>query len=294
MYTNDKGKEIEINKTIKVRNEWNGKGKIEIEQFIQRYIPYEEEGKKKVILQTMVKTGLEKNNIPVKETKIEIKVPEIEGKRPEEVKVYANTTKASNGKEGYEFNERNWEYEKEKGIIRIKVENEIKENKVSWEKESKDEYVITYKYSKEEEKEEIEASQEVRVEIEAYNNEETKVESIGIGKIEIKEKIGEIINSRIEGEKEINKGYLYNEREKEIEYKTKTIVEIGYAEIIEKIEIKTEEDKYEKDNGEEEETRARYKSSRIKKEMLEKILGEEGYIEMKDTINMNMKKKCKK
>ncbi|MCI9016336.1 MAG: hypothetical protein HFJ53_04120, partial [Clostridia bacterium] len=36
MYTNDKGKEIEINKTIKVRNEWNGKGKIEIEQFIQR------------------------------------------------------------------------------------------------------------------------------------------------------------------------------------------------------------------------------------------------------------------
>jgi len=36
------------------------------------------------------------------------------------------------------------------------------------------------------------------------------------------------------------------------------------------------------DNGEEEETRARYKSSRIKKEMLEKILWEEGYIEIKD------------
>ena len=103
-YVDNTGKTIQIEKTIKIRNEWNKETKAIIEQETKTYIPYEIEGSLGTILQTIIKTGIENNSLPMKQTKITIEVPQIEGQKPEEVIV--------NNLSG-------WEYNKETGILTI-------------------------------------------------------------------------------------------------------------------------------------------------------------------------------
>ena len=76
-------------------------------------------------------------------------MPSIGEEKPEKVKVYANSTSATNGENtGKEFTEANYSYDKENSLLTItmtNVENEAGE--VAWNKENSDEYAINYIYS---------------------------------------------------------------------------------------------------------------------------------------------------
>lgn len=136
-YVDNSGKEIKIEKTINVRNEWGKQTKAILEQETKTYMPYEINGEIGTILQTIVKTKLENNNLPVKQTNISIKVPEINGVKPEEIIVTANSTYATNGERADKFTKDNWAYDAEKGIINIQVLNKSNENKVIWKKDAR-------------------------------------------------------------------------------------------------------------------------------------------------------------
>ncbi len=146
-YISDVGKEIDIEKTIQTRLEWTKEITAHINQETKTFIPYTVAEEQGTILQTVVTVGIENNALPIKQTNIKVKVPEINETKPEEVIVTSNSCKATNGKNGQEFSSENYTYDVATGTINIIVENNEQENKVAWLKNTSDEYVITYKFA---------------------------------------------------------------------------------------------------------------------------------------------------
>ncbi len=283
-YIDNNGKQVKIEKTIEIMNIWEKQTKAIVEQETKTYIPFEMSEKTGTILQTLVKTGLEDNSLPIKQTELSIKVPEINGVKPEEVIVTANNTYATNNQGADKFSKDNWSYDKEKGIISIKVLNESNENKVAWKKNVKDEYVITYIFK--EKLQEIQTEQKVDVEIESYNGVTTKVTANNTLNIEENENKGNIVETKITSNDKLSKGYLYSKSQKQIEYFENIKLNIGYTNLIDKIIVENSIDNY--INSDEElnpttkdnKNYAYYKTTTINKENFEKILGEDGYIKL--------------
>lgn len=285
-YVNDEGKTISVQKTIKARVEWTGTASVTVEQSVERYIPFTVNETKGLLLQTIVKTGLENNNLPIEETNINVTVPVVNGIKPIKVNVTANSTLATNGADALKFNSENYKYNQETGILNIAVKNDVQNNVVSWNKNCKDEYVITYVYPEEAVTETgIQTEQTVNAKIKAYNNVATQVENTVTGKIEASEKIGEIVTGKITTLNEsLSKGYLYTKSDRETEYKIEDIVDIGYSEIVDKIVVDSEVDNFINENGEANSTidSTYYKSTSVNKENFDKVLGTEGYIKILD------------
>ena len=143
-YVGDNGKETKIDKVIKTRNEWKAEVTPVLEESLIRFIPYAVGEKSGTILQTLVKSGINENVLPIEETKITIQVPTMNGQNPESVNVIPNAVLGTNGMKVEDFGVNNWNYDSENGIITIIIKNEANENKVSWLKNIQDEFVITY------------------------------------------------------------------------------------------------------------------------------------------------------
>ena len=124
---------------------------IQLLQEVSKYVPYVyENGEKGIILQIKIKMniaypdGIEK--MPVQQTKITNVAPEYHGIKPEEAEVTTIETMATNGKgeKDVEFTEANYNYDEQKGITTIQVNND--ELSVG---NGEDEYYITYFYGEE-------------------------------------------------------------------------------------------------------------------------------------------------
>lgn len=286
-YVSDEGDTIEIEKTICTRNEWTKEVKASIEQTVKSFIPYQVGENAGTILQTTLKTGLENNALPIKQTQVSINVPQVNGIKPEEVIVTANNTYATNNKSGEQFTENNWSYDKDSGILNITVNNEENENKVSWNKTNKDEYVITYIFA--EKLQEVKMEQTAELTITAYNNVQTEVKNSNTLKIEQTEIIGNFVTTEISSKEELSKGYLYTKSEKEIEYNEKIDLTISYADLVDKISVQNNIDNFVNSNGQVSPTTisninyAYYKTTSVNKENFEKILGTDGYIKILGT-----------
>lgn len=286
-YVSDEGDTIEIEKTIRTRNEWTKEVKASIEQTVKSFIPYQVGENAGTILQTTLKTGLENNALPIKQTQVSINVPQVNGIKPEEVIVTANNTYATNNKSGEQFTENNWSYDKDSGILNITVNNEENENKVSWNKTNKDEYVITYIFA--EKLQEVKMEQTAELTITAYNNVQTEVKNSNTLKIEQTEIIGNFVTTEISSKEELSKGYLYTKSEKEIEYNEKIDLTISYADLVDKISVQNNIDNFVNSNGQVSPTTisninyAYYKTTSVNKENFEKILGTDGYIKILGT-----------
>ncbi len=283
-YTNSNAKKIEIDATKTVQliledpYEKNEGAEIKAELITNKI--YNIDGTNKRIIQVKVKSKLEGNKYPVKETKVEMGVPE----GTEEVKVITIGTKATNGKGAEEFTEDNWEYVKEEKKVRVKIENKEEEGKISWNKEAEDVIVVTYILP---EKAEV-TNKEIKVEegIKLYNRGETEKKAEGQVKIE-EDKDGTIEVETRNEEKKIYKGKIYSKEEREI--KTKEEINVNYAELVEGIEVVEKQATYE--NGKTELTaNVEYKTTKIDKEKMEEILGQEGIIEIEDQNGRNIGK----
>ena len=302
-YVNAKGKEIAIEKEHTVKLILNGEAEIVAEATINKYVPYKLGEEYGVILQYKIKTGLENNNLPIKTTELQVKVPTINENTPNDIKVMANNTKATNGKEdGIDFVQTNWNYNEETKLVDIKVENILENNNITWKKNCTDEYLVTFKYEGKEiydyvnSTEKFNVSTDFTAKIEAYNNIETIKEQEFTGKAEITKKINEIVDFNIEATKEISKGHIYanfNAKEKvETSYTVKYTANIAYANLINAIEFTQEADNY-KDGTTEYSTVVSSKNEiyttkiSVSENVFNKILGTEGYI---DIFNPNLEK----
>lgn len=293
VYVNKDGKEIAINKAIKLNASWktdDAKAKLSYE--ITKYIPYSVGNTNKIITQAKVTSGVQDSVLPIKETNIEIVAPKINNENPESATVVANSTIATNGEEKAEsFGQDNYSYDSTTGLIKINVKNDAKDGKIAWSKNTLDEYVITYVYSSNAYN--ATKDQVTRVTYEA--NSKIALYNCGTGVTSLTArtngyedqagKLGEIVDFNFATTTELNKGYMYtnkvasDENKKETEFETTMTASISFADVVDSLELTQKEDSFKNESQNIVATGSIYnKTLTISKTEFNKILGENGQV----------------
>ena len=292
-YVDGDGNEKQAKKDVTVNLAWTAEKYPELNISISKFIPTEVNGEKVVVLQMNVESYLKDNNLPVKEDKVEISIPTIDGTKPEEVKVVANTTKATNGDEtGASFTSSNYNYDKDANKVTITIENETNEQgEVSWSKQAKDGFLVTCIYKKEITKS-VPVTLEASSEISIYESSITKARRSKSNQENMKDQIGELVEVEATTTESLSKGQIYANYEtttkKETEYKENVIANIGLTkiantELLNKVELNLKGENY-----------TYFKELKISQANFNKILSEEGYIKIYNgttlvaTIDKNM------
>ncbi|MCI8273786.1 MAG: hypothetical protein HFJ55_06895 [Clostridia bacterium] len=280
METTYKGIDIKAIKTVKANFEVDAEAQAEIETEIitNQVLPIKGENKR--IVQLMVKSNMQGNQYPIKQTNIDVEIPALSGKEPEEIKVLSLGTKATNGKESTVIES----FDKENGKLLLTLKNEPnEENKIEWNKKEKDELIITFIYDEMVEANAISVT--TNTEIELYNAEEKKT-ATDTKTIE-NQTVNKTITTQIERDsEEIYKGQLYvnakTEANTEVNYKTNTKINITNSDIVDNIVVNEGPDMYVTQELAEIEANTRFVSTEINKEKMLSLLGQDGTIQIND------------
>lgn len=195
-----------------------GKDKSQLDAQIITNKIYEIEGQNKRIVQLKLKSGLEENDYPIKETNLRLEAP----KGVQKVQVLDRGTLATNGNEEGKNTKETLQRKANQENLTIKIANQEKEGKISYEKQSKDTIIVTYVYPEEENLKD----QEIKVtsNITLYDNQQTNIEKQVTTKIE--EEKENIIDYKIINQAELYKGKIYANEEQD--YKTMSKLDIRY------------------------------------------------------------------
>lgn len=279
-YVDAKGKSNNVEKEITLKLNWTANSEAILESEVTKFVPYNINGQKGLIMQTTIKSGIKDNTLPIKQTQIEVKVPSINSVTPKDIKVSANIT---NGNDNLKFEENNYEVNNNNVVINIQ-NNE--DNNIVWKEEGLDEYIVTAIYP-EEVLNTINGSTDIQLDInskiQVYNaNQDVLTAKVQDVK-QIEGQVGNIVDLKIENTAELSKGQIYanyiSNNKKEIDFTQKLITNIGLANLINKFEITQSSDKFIA-NGKEFEADIYYKKIKISKQNFEKILGNEGIVEI--------------
>ena len=276
-YTNIKGVTKQINAGINVAINWLAEISSNIETNVAKYMQYEE----KTIIETNVISTLNDNVLPIKNTELKITAPKIQENLPEEVRIHANSTIGTNGKAKESFSQENWNYNKETGEITINVENQAnEEGKVAW-KAGNDEYIVTYIYSNIEQINQIELNAQSSITTYTENTVENKVnnvQAVAIG--------GNYIDYNITATEKTNKGYIYANSVYETPYTETISADISYKDATEGLIFTKDNETYNLENNQKLPANTYYKNTVINKANFEKILGQEGKINIYNGENL--------
>lgn len=293
-YIDNKGNVTDIETVKNVKVTWKTdeitEENISLSQEVITNKTYTINGETKRIVQVLVKSAVKDNIVPVKQTNIELSVPEV-GVAPEEVNVASYTTKATNGKTSIEFNDlqtSSWNYNKEEGKVSVEIKNPADEsNNVSWVKNSADEIIITYIYN--EDVVVTPFNSVVKTTIEVYGTDaNTTIEKTNEIDLEELPVIGDIANVENKVSPEIYKGNLYINKEENF---TSTYnVYLSYKDLAKKVIMQDLGDEIS-----EGEASTYYKETKINKAEAVSVLGQDGTIEIYNaednallqTINLN-------
>lgn len=233
---------------------------------------YQIDGENKKLVQVLVESGLENNSYPIKTTEIEATVPE----NVEDVEVFSRGMIATNGKLGTEFADENYEYVKEQNKVIIKVQNDEQDGKICWTKSGRDVFVITYVLSEDENV--LDEQIDVKSKVELYNSKNTVVNGENVIKIE-EEKDGIVNYSIMTEESSIYKGKIYSGEDRE--YKAETSIYVNNLDVANSITVKEQNTTY--IVGENEIlANSQYKITKINKQQVMNMLGEEGNLQVLD------------
>ena len=288
-YVDKNGKENQVEKDITIALAWTAEKQAELNMQVTKFIPYEINENKGLLLQTLVQSYLKDNTLPVKENKIEISVPTINGIKPQEVKVLANTTKATNGDEtGENFTQENYTYDSENSKLTITVNNELDEKqKISWQKEAQDEFLVTYIYPETEIAEEgVNVSITANSEIQIYEASQTKTTKTFAGEVTLKDQISNLVDfSIVTNIESLSKGQIYAnydaQNKIETEYQENVTANISLANLTDKIILEQKVDNFVlAENTKSPATQTYYKTVTIDQNEFNKILGENGEIKV--------------
>ena len=300
-YIDKNAKEKNVSKEIVNKLSWDGitenEVNTEIKAELTKYIPYFDSEKYAVIMQTKIRSGIKGSTLPIKETQLNIQVPEIKNTKPTEVNVIANQTSATNGeKDGINFNQENYTYNTQTGIVSIDTKNLA--NKISWLKNSKDEYLITFVFEGKEiydyvTENEIETSIKINGNIQVYNEQEKtiKVDEVALP-ISAKKTVGELIDYSLKNNSSIAKGQIYanyeSKNKKETTYNLEYSAIVNSAKLTEGVKFSQGVDSFVTENDSKNSTTvagnnyAYNKNVKVNQKEFEKILGTEGTIDIYD------------
>ena len=283
-YVNGQGKEKGISQNVLLKLVWHTNTEYTITSELKKYITFGEENKK-VILQTNVKTWLPTENNFVSKEELTIDAINVDGYKIEKVIVA--------DKEG-KMQDSDWSYNADENKITIKIENEK-------EAIQSDEFLITYIMSGNTEIElPFKTNSKINGSIFMFGTDE-KVETELDQEYEINEELGNTVSVEGESTEKIKAGNilvdsLADENNSTITYSTKINVDISSTEMCEGIKIQSNEENFENAAGLFDSKTSSFRTIEVAKESFNKILGEDGKIEIKNeagelisTINKNTK-----
>lgn len=191
----------------------------------------------------------EKNYLPIKQTTLEINVPDYNGNLPETVTVQATKLMATKGEELGEvvFNQDNWHYDKENKKIWITVTNEKDGTAVN--SIGEDEYIILYRYQDYMEQN-VNIEQNVKATIEEYSSNEPVTTKEIHNTQEIQTKENDLINYNLGTTTEklnkakINANYNSQEAIYETEFVTTVNINILTSDLLEEFKINASKELY--------------------------------------------------
>ena len=172
-----------------------------------------------------------------------------------------------------------WNYNAETGMIEINITNPIHNNTITW-KTGEDSFKIIYLYELDKELDKQIVNLKAETNIKPYTRAE--VTSKEEKQIELQQPMGSVANFIAEATTSVNKGYLYANSTYETPYTTKWTAEISYAQAVDKITMEQNNDVFVLENGNQIDSgnNTYYQSTKIKKEIFDKILGSQGIIEI--------------
>ena len=230
-------------------------------------------GEDKRIIQLKVKSGVNNNLYPIKNSVINIQTPKISDIYPENVLVNSNDILATNGKM---LSQDNWNYNNETGLVTVNIDNTKENNKVSWIKDKKDNIIITYIFDK---NVEINNNDIVaKSAISFYDTNNTVLESSNSIILNKEEKDSTVTTNINQIESNIYKGKLYAGISRDITYKN--TINVNLNNIASEINITEKNQLIGK-----EKLNAVYKVTKINKSNVENILGENGKIKIINAEN---------
>ena len=251
---------------------------------------------KGALLQVKINSGVLENKFPILTTKLELNAPSIAKLKPTDVVVVANNTMGTNGKDSVEFNNTNYMYNKDTNIVEINVNNMEDNGKISWAK-TQDEYIVNFIYEGIQAYNDVKSIQNeidnlninIKSQVQIYNNENSIIEKEIICTSNLTETKGNLIENNIIAINEIKKGYIYNNYnttdKKETIYEVQYEVQVNSKRLINNLEINVEKEKYIDSKQKELEANGIYnRNIKISKKIFDKILGENGNIEI---VNVN-------
>ena len=264
------------------QNEVQGKANIDLEQSVEKYFKLEsaseevienEKNINNVLIQEKILVRRNENNPKIENENLEVVLPVLEGKQAESVVVLTN---------GIKLGENSFTYDVQNGILRITLDEENELDNIG---KTEDIYQVIARYSN---IENLEETKIVNLKTTLYtkceNIEEittTKEDEVEIGLI------GESLSLDGEITENISKGYLYQGSVRDTNYLEKYEVQISNIENIESINITNDKEIYIQETEEERNeftvnNNTYYKGILVSKENLERILGNEGKIIVKD------------
>lgn len=296
IYVDKNGKEIDISKTIKLNLGWTVETELELEQSVVKYVPYTNGEEKGLILQVAVNAKQNRNDfvLPVNKSQIKLSVPEIAGTMPEKIIVVADETLATNG-DRIEFTSNNWKYNEQEKTITINTQG-YEENGKVLAGIGEDTYLVTYIYPSEAYdmalENEISLQSSVEAKMELYSAEGIIEKTAVLDEnVVLNKKIGDIVTYSIEAnEQEISKGRMYanynsNIKTYDTEYKTTVKANVSNYEIVENITMQLSSDDFVIGDNVYPINNTYYKELLINKAKMQKILGEDGFVNISDGTN---------
>ena len=272
-YYDENERERDIKSDITVRLNWKATPKALINEDVIKYGAYDT----KVYMQTLLTSSLDGNSLPVQSSKIDVTVPKLSDKNPDEVRIFANTL-ATNGAE---FTEDMWSYNKDTGIVEINLANQANNNLVNW-KAGEDKFYITYIYNDETvtpSKITLSANSSLMTYV---TNEEV---TANVQKdVDLNNIISSVVDMDVSATQELYKGYMYANNKYETEYGSTISANISDIDAVDKIVLNENNANFVKADGSTipAGNNIYYKSVSINQALFNEILGQSGNIQIFD------------
>ena len=303
-YINNNAKEKNVSKEIINKLSWDAIVDetilTDVKAELTKYITFKSTEKSVVVLQAKINSAIKDNKLPIKETQLDIQVPEINNIKPTTVNVVASQTKATNGETtGLNFGKDNYSYDAETGKLTIDVKNSS--NKMYWVKNVSDEYLATFIFESNEVynyliENEVNADLKINGNITVYSNQEKaiKIQEVN-AKLNATEAKGDLVDYSINADSSIAKGQIYAnynaKNKKETTYNISYSAMVNSVDLTESLKFEQKFDQFATEEDSQSATTvagnnyAYNKTIKVAKNVFEKILGEEGYIDIFDSEN---------
>ena len=261
-YIYENGNVETVNTEKEIQIEWNTSSVTNDDLVISQEVItnriYNIEGNQKRVIQILVKESIKDNKAPLNQATIEIDNP-IEN--PEEVKV---AVKKLNGKAA------SYTSNTSKTTINI-LNNPNEDNKIAWNKNSSDEFIVTYIYD-----EDVEITpfvSNVNIEAKVYGTTNEGLEQTNELSLDTIEANGEIVLLEKNIPNELYKGFMY--LEEDTNFETRYEMFVSYSDAIDNLELEDFGEAIDSDV-----IASYFKETKINKLDAQKLLGAEGTIKV--------------